>query len=108
LTIPNTILSPYSPQKATLFHALNHCEAFLGENERRTWRQNSVLNYKAEVLKERLPDNIQVFADLESHKVDGQTIPQSIVVTTSRPDLVVIDNSHPQTMYLFELTVCFE
>ena len=34
---------------------------------------------------------------------------QNIAVTTSRPDLVVVDSSPPvPTVYLFELTVCFE
>ena len=31
------------------------------------------------------------------------------MVTRSRPDLVVVDSStSPQTVYLYELTVCFE
>ena len=38
------------PAKATLHHQLNHCEAFLGERERFTWRQNSVLTYIVETL----------------------------------------------------------
>ena len=97
------------PFKATLFHVLNHCTAFLGEKERFTWRHNSVLQYVTQVLKENPPAHIQVFADLEGHKVNGQTIPQNIMVTASRPDLVVIDNSTvPPTVYLFELTVSFE
>jgi hypothetical protein len=81
------------PRKATLFHILNHCEAFLGEKERMTWRHDSILSYMVQTLKENtLP-----------------SIPQNILVTSSRPDLVVIDNSplNP-TVYLFELTVCFE
>ena len=47
--------------------------------------------------------------DLEGHKINGKTIPQNIVVSASLPDLVVIDNStSPPTVYLFELTICFE
>ena len=97
------------PQKATLFHILNNCSAFLGESERMTWRHNSVLNYITKTIKENLPQHIQVFADLEGHKVNGLTIPPHIVVTSSRCDLVVIDSStQPATVYLFELTICFE
>ena len=33
------------PSKATLFHILNHCEAFLGERERYVFRHNSILSY---------------------------------------------------------------
>ena len=54
--------------KATLHHVLNHCGAFLGEQERFTWRHNSVLSYMAETLKESLPDNIHLYADLEDRR----------------------------------------
>ena len=102
------VVSSY-PHKATLFHILNHCGAFLGEQERFTWRHNSVLKYMTETLKQNTPKHIQVFADLDGHKVNGQTIPQNIMVTSSRPDLVIVDSSPPvPTVYLFELTVCFE
>ena len=101
---PNTY-----PRKATLFHILNHCEYFLGENERFTWRHNSVLNYVVQTLKENTPDTIKVYADLEGHNINGQTIPHNIVITSSRPDLVVVDSSTSSpTVYLFELTVSFE
>ena len=97
------------PKKCTLFHILNHCEHFLGESERFVWRHNSILNYIILTLKENKPEHIQIYADLEGHNINGHTIPQNIVVTSSRPDLVIIDSSTPQpTVYLFELTVCFE
>ena len=60
---PNT-----HPHKATLFHILNHCESFLGENERMKWRHDSVLNFMTLTLKENKPSHIQVYADLEDHK----------------------------------------
>ena len=101
---PNT-----RPHKATLFHILNHCESSLGETERFSWRHNSILNYITETLKEKKPNHIQIYADLEGHNVNGRTIPPNIVVTSSRPDLVIVDSSTPvPTVYLFELTVCFE
>jgi hypothetical protein len=97
------------PHKATLFHILNNCDSFLGESERMTWRHNSILNYITQTTNEKLPGHIQVFADLEGHKVNGLTIPPHIMVTSSRCDLVIIDSSTtPTTVYLLELTVCFE
>ena len=97
------------PHKTTLFHILNICETFLGEHERMTWRHNLVLNYITLTLKENSLEHIQVYADLGGHKVNGQTIPPHIMVTSSRPDLVLIDSStEPHTVYLFELTVSFE
>ena len=60
-------------------------------------------------MKENTPENIQIYADLDGHKVNGGTIPPHITVTSSRCDLVIIDSSSsPSTVYLLELTVCFE
>ena len=74
-----------------------------------TWWHNSVLNYIKLSLIENQPEHIKIYADLEHHNINGSTIPQNIVTTNSRPDLVVIDNStQPPTVYLFELTICFE
>ena len=93
------------PHKVTL----NICETFLGENERLTWCHDSVLNYVTLTLKECKPDHIQVYADLDGHKVNGRTMPPNIMVTSSRPDLVLMDSStQPHTVYLFRLTICFE
>ena len=40
-------------------------------------------------------DSIQMYADLEGHKINGQTIPPNIeiVMTSSLPDLVILDSS---------------
>ena len=43
------------PSKATLFHVLNHCTAFLGEQERFRWRHDSVLSYMTLILKDNMP-----------------------------------------------------
>ena len=97
------------PHKATLFHILNNCEAFLGEDEHMTWRHNSILNYMTHTLDENKPENIKIYADLPNFKTNGASLPPNIMVTRSRPDLVLVDSStSPQTVYLFELTVCFE
>ena len=95
------------PAKATLHHQLNNCSAFLGEHERYTWRHDSVAQYMAETLKENLPEQMSLYADLEGYKVCGGTIPPTIVQTASRPDIVLIDNCS-RTVWLFELTVSFE
>ena len=96
-----------TPNKGTLCHILNSCPAFLGEKERYTWRHNSVLTYIAECLKDSSKENLEIYADIPGHSLNGTTIPPSIAVTASRPDLVVIDNTE-KSVYLFELTVCFE
>ena len=68
-----------------------------------------MLSYITQTVKESLPGNVPVFADLDGHKVNGGTIPPHIMITSSRCDLAVIDSSTtPATVYLFELTVCFE
>ena len=95
------------PAKATLHHQLNNCSAFLGESERYTWRHNSVLQYVAGTLKENLPEHLTLYADLEGHSVCGGTIPPTLVQTSSRPDLVLMD-SVSRTVWLLELTVSFE
>ena len=97
------------PHKATLFHVLNNSAAFLGEGERMTWCHDSILNYMTHALKENKPEHNKIFADLPDHNINGSTIPPNITVTSSRPDLVIVDSSSsPQTVYLYELTVCFE
>ena len=68
-----------------------------------------MLSYMTLALKENMPENVEIFSDLEGHKVNGRTISQDIIVTSSIPDLVTLDSStHQKTVYLFELTVCFE
>ena len=93
--------------KATLHHILNHCSGFLGESERFTWRHDSVLTYLAETLTVKLPDNIKVYADLPGYSINGGTLPPHIAITSSRPDLVIIDSAD-KTVWLLELTVSFE
>ena len=95
------------PNKATLFHILNCCPAFLGEKERFTWRHNSILTCIVDHLKNNPKDGMVIYADLPGHNINGTTIPPNIAVTASRPDLVIIDYPN-NSVYLFELTVCFE
>ena len=69
------------PHKATLFHILNNCDAFLGEAERMTWSQNPILNYIAQTVDENKPNNIMVYSDLQNFQTNGGSIPLNIVVT---------------------------
>jgi hypothetical protein len=66
-----------------------------------------MLSYMVNTLKENSQENIKIFADLDGHNINGQTIAQDIKVAGSPPDLVVVDSSD-KTVYLFKLTVCFE
>ena len=79
----------------------------MGESERYTWRHNSVLTNIIETLKENLPKDITVFADLNGHNINGGTLPPNIMNTSSRLDLVIIENQS-KTVWLLELTVSFE
>ena len=55
------------------------------------------------------PDHINIYEDIDGHRINGLTIPCNIVVTQQRPDIVVVDNSTPQpTVWLFELTCSFK
>ena len=72
-----------------------HCEAFLCETERFKFINKLLLNYVTITLKENTPDNVEIYADLQDHKVNGHTIPLNIVVTSQRPDLVILEGSGP-------------
>ena len=88
-------------------HILNNCEAFL--EYRYLWRHNSVVTFLVETLKADKPDQLDIYADIEGHRINGLTIPSNIVVTNQKPDIVIIDRSQPiTTVWLFELTVSFE
>ena len=51
-------------------------------------------------------DGIEVYADLEGHRVNGVTVPLNIAITGQKPDLVIVKrNSTPPDVALVELTV---
>ena len=71
-----------------------------------TWLHNSILNYIAQTLDENKPNNIMVYSDLPNFQTNGGSIPLNIVVTSSRPDLVIVDSSTPpKTVFLYEQSV---
>ena len=96
---------PNTKTLGTLGHILNNCPRMLDRYE---WRHNGVLAYIYECMTKNKPEEITIYADFEGAKVNGGTIPPHIMVTTSRPDLVIIDNNTtPSTVLLVELTIPF-
>ena len=61
----------------------------------------------AAVLNESKPDNCEILADLPGMDQNGSTIPPDILLTTSRPDLVIL-NREDKKIFLLELTCSFE
>ena len=85
------------------------CYEVSHQNPGNSGQPEKVLSYMTLALKGNIPENVEIFSDLEGHKINGRTIPKDIIVTSSIPDLVILDSStHQKTVYLFELTVCFE
>ena len=49
-------------------------------------------------------DDVEVYADLEGHRVNGVTIPSDVAMTAQKPDLVII-NRQKKEVKLVELIV---
>ena len=76
--------------------------------DRYEWRHNGVLAYLYKEMMESKPAGITVFADIEGAKVNGGTLPPEIIITTQRPDLVIVNRTTtPPTVLLAELTCPF-
>ena len=97
---------PLCNNTGTLEHILNFCQVALTQ-KRYNYRHDSVLNHLARVIIANKPDNIEVYADLPDLDLNGSTIPPDILVTLSRPDLVIINRSI-KSVYVLELTCSFE
>ena len=96
---------PFCPNTTgTLHHILAHCPTFL---DRFTWRHNNVLMAIYRTIKETSAGNFNLYLDLEGYSVAGGTIPPHILVTSQRPDLVVVWEDMKKIL-LVELTVPFE
>ena len=88
-------------ERQTLNHILNCCKQSL-EDGRYTYRHDNVLRYIFECLDS---EKFTVMCDLEGAKsAAGGTLTPDIVVTTLKPDLVVIDKI-TKALHIFELTV---
>ena len=97
---------PLCGNTGTLEHILNFCQVALTQ-KRYNYRHDSVLNHLARVILASKPDYIEVYADIPGLDLNGSTIPPDILVTLSRPDLVIINRSL-KSVYLLELTCSFE
>ena len=97
---------PLCSNTGTLHHILTFCPIALTQG-RYNFRHDSVLNHLASVILGNKPDNLEVYADIPGLDMNGSTIPPDILVTLSRPDLVLINRSR-KTVWLLELTCSFE
>ena len=87
--------------RQTLNHILNCCGPSLRDG-RYTFRHDNVLSYIAKCLNKQ---KYTCYIDLEGSQTSaGGTIPPNLVVTTLKPDIVVIDKSC-KTVSIFELTI---
>ncbi len=74
---------------------------------RYTWRHNSVLNKLFGTLKSLIPDSIKIYCDLPGYMQGISTVPTNIVITSLKPDLVLVDDES-KSVVIFELTVPFD
>ena len=96
---------PNTKTTATLGHILNNCPRMLDRYE---WRHNGVLAYLYKEVMDAKSPGITIHVDIEGAKVNGGTLPPEIMVTTQRPDIVIINtNTTPATVLLVELTCPF-
>ena len=88
-------------QRQTLNHILNCCKISLDQG-RFTFRHDSVLNYIAQCLDKT---RFSCFIDIPGHQTPaGGTLPPSVLVTSLKPDVVVVDKTK-KSVTIFELTV---
>ena len=85
----------------TLGHMLSNCKEALNRFE---WRHNNIVNYLHSLFSSQGLDGVEVFADLEGHRVNGVTVPPDVAMTAQKPDLVII-NRKSKEVKLVELTV---
>lgn len=97
---------PLCSNIGTLEHILNFCPVALTQ-KRYNYRHDSVLNHLSKVIIASKPDSLEVYADIPGLDMNGCTIPPDILVTLSRPDLVLINRSE-KTVHVLELTCSFE
>ena len=94
---------PFCGNIQTLAHVLSNCSVSLDQG-RLTWRHDSVLSTIIHVLRSSLiPDSV-FYSDVLGHQAPhGGTIPPYILVTSLRPDIVVIKED-VREIIIFELT----
>ena len=73
-----------------------------------TWRHDSVLNTIVSFVDSKLRSGFVIYSDLPDFRSrHGGVIPPHIIVTSLRPDLVLI-NEESRIIVVFELTCPFE
>ena len=87
-------------------HILNWCKTSLDQG-RFTWRHNSILSQFIKIIKEKQPDTLQIYADLQGHNFNGGTVPPNILPTAEKPDVVIVNQSLKEITIL-ELTCSYE
>ena len=96
---PKCPLCSISP--CTLGHLLSNCKEALDRFE---WRHNNIVNYLHSLISTQRLEGLEVYADLEGHRVNGVTIPPDVAMTAQKPDLVIV-NRKSKEVKLVELTV---
>ena len=93
--------------KQTLNHVLSSCEASLNQG-RYTWRHDSVLKTLCTFISGKLKVGFNLFADVNGRHVgNGGTLPPDVIVTSQRPDIVVLSHEERRVL-IFELTCPFD
>ena len=88
-------------KRQTLNHVLNCCKPSLKEG-RYTFRHDNILHYIAKCLNK---DKYTCYIDIEGYQTPaGGTVPPNVLVTTLKPDIVIIDKTN-KNVTVFELTV---
>ena len=90
-----------SASPCTLGHLLSNCKEALDRYE---WRHNNIVKYLHTLFSSQRLEDVEVYADLEGHRVNGVTIPSDVAMTAQKPDLVII-NRQKKEVKLVELTV---
>ena len=90
--------------KQTLNHVLSSCKVAL-EQGRFTFRHDSVLRTVVDFMGGKLKDGFSLYCDLTGRGAGGGgTLPQDILATAQRPDLVILNRTSKEVV-IFELTV---
>ena len=69
-------------------HVLTFCPVSLRQG-RLTWRHDGIINFIATAINR---NKYKIYADIEGFRTNaGGTIPPEVLITTDRPDLVIVD-----------------
>ena len=66
---------------------LSSCKEALDRFE---WRHNNVVKYLHTLFSSQGLEGVEIFADLDGHRVNGVTIPTDLAMSAQKPDLVLI------------------